>query len=268
MTTIIILGVLVGAVLGLTGAGGGIFAVPALVYGLGWGVVQASPVALMAVAIAASIGTVEGMRRGLVRYKAASLMAITGVAVTPLGLRAARLLPESMLLSLFAAAMVVVAYRMYRASLPKINLAPTPVDPKALCRINPSTGRLHWTPATAAILAMVGLMSGFLTGLLGVGGGFVLVPALKRISDIGMQGIIATSLMVIALVAGGAVLVAWGHGASIPRDIAIPFVAATALGMIAGRMLITKIPAHVLQRTFALLMMVVALSFVWKAFHI
>ena len=124
MTTIIIFGVLVGAILGLTGAGGGIFAVPALVYGLGWGVAQASPVALMAVAIAAAIGTVEGIRRGLVRYKAAALMAIAGITVTPLGLRAARILPESTLLILFAAAMVIVAYRMYRASSPKANRRP------------------------------------------------------------------------------------------------------------------------------------------------
>lgn len=267
MTTIIILGVLVGAILGLTGAGGGIFAVPALVYGLGWGVAQASPVALMAVAIAASIGTVEGMRRGLVRYKAAALMAIAGITVTPLGLRAARVLPESTLLILFAAAMVIVAYRMYRSSSPKANLASVADEHEPLCRIDPSTGRLHWTPATAGLLAAVGLMSGFLTGLLGVGGGFVLVPALKRISDITMQGIIATSLMVIALVAGGAVFVAWGHGVSIPGEVAIPFVAATALGMIAGRMLITKIPAYLLQRTFALLMTLVALSFIWKALH-
>ena len=265
MITIIVLGVLVGTVLGMTGAGGGIFAVPALVYGLGWGVAQASPVALMAVAVAAAVGTIEGMRKGLVRYKAAILMAIAGVLVTSLGLRAAQAMPEAALLSLFALAMIIVAFRMYRSSVPNRGSVSTSVDLKIPCRINPSTGRLRWTVASAATLIAIGLVSGFLTGLLGVGGGFVIVPALKRLSDIIMQGVIATSLMVIALVAGGAVFVSWWHGAQISQQVTIPFVIATAFGMIVGRVLVSRIPAQILQRAFALLMVVVACSFLWKA---
>jgi uncharacterized membrane protein YfcA len=72
----LILGALVGAVLGLTGAGGGILAVPALVVGFGWTMQQATPVALIAVAGSAAVGAIEGLRRGLVRYKAAVLMAV------------------------------------------------------------------------------------------------------------------------------------------------------------------------------------------------
>ena len=82
------LGVVVGAVLGLTGAGGGILAVPALVVGLGWSMQQAAPVALIAVAGGAAVGAIEGFRRRLVRYRAAILMAATGIPVTFIGILA------------------------------------------------------------------------------------------------------------------------------------------------------------------------------------
>ncbi|MFJ1017246.1 TSUP family transporter, partial [Bordetella bronchiseptica] len=72
------LGILIGLTLGLTGAGGGILAVPALVLGLGMDMPQAAPVALMAVGLAAAVGSAEGLRRGTVRYKAAALMSVVG----------------------------------------------------------------------------------------------------------------------------------------------------------------------------------------------
>ena len=70
----LILGVVVGVVLGLTGAGGGILAVPALVIGMGWSVQEATPVALIAVASGAALGAFDGLCKGLVRYKAALVM--------------------------------------------------------------------------------------------------------------------------------------------------------------------------------------------------
>lgn len=87
----LILGSLVGAVLGLTGAGGGILAVPALVVGMGLPMQQATPVALIAVAGSAAIGALEGFRQGLVRYRAALLMAVAGVPLTSLGVKLAHI---------------------------------------------------------------------------------------------------------------------------------------------------------------------------------
>lgn len=107
------LGVFVGAVLGLTGAGGGILAVPALVVGLGWSLQQAAPVALIAVAGGAAVGAAEGFRRKLVRYKAALLMTVGGMSVTSLGIRVAHALPQRALLALFAAVMLLVAGRLF-----------------------------------------------------------------------------------------------------------------------------------------------------------
>ena len=111
MLTSLVLGAIVGAVLGLTGAGGGILAVPALVVGLGWSMQQAAPVALLAVAGGAAIGAAEGCRRHLVRYRAAILMATVGMPFTSWGNRAAQALPQRTLLALFAAVMLLVAGR-------------------------------------------------------------------------------------------------------------------------------------------------------------
>jgi uncharacterized protein len=87
MLAVIFIGLAIDAVMGLTGAGagGGVLAVPALVAALGFSMKQAAPIAMVAVACGALVGTVEGLARGLVRYKAAALMAIAGVPLASLG---------------------------------------------------------------------------------------------------------------------------------------------------------------------------------------
>ena len=260
----VILGIAIGIVLGLTGAGGGILAVPALVFALGWPLAKAAPVALVAVALAAAIGAVEGLRKGLVRYRAAAFMAAIGAALTPLGVRVAAVAPERVLLLAFAAAMLVVSMRMFRHSSAAHASAAPEGQP---CRIDPRTGRLRWTASVAATLGAIGAGSGFLTGLLGVGGGFLIVPALHRYSEISMQGIVATSLAVIALVSAGAVAAASLHSHAPDLAITAPFALGAAAGMFAGRKLAHRLrPAH-LQRTFAVITALVAAGLVARALH-
>src|SRR3546814_11375573 len=110
-----LLGLVIGAVLGLTGAGGGIFAVPALVFGLGMDIRAATPVALMAVGSAAMLGALQGLRQGLVRYKAAIVLAAAGTITAPLGVRLAGWLPSRWLNLFFVVPMLVVASRMFRS---------------------------------------------------------------------------------------------------------------------------------------------------------
>jgi uncharacterized membrane protein YfcA len=81
----LILGALVGVIMGLTGAGGGILAVPLLVFGLHLTVASAAPLGLLAVGIAAAMGAAVGLRAGVVRYRAALLIALTGIVFNPLG---------------------------------------------------------------------------------------------------------------------------------------------------------------------------------------
>ncbi len=77
------LGVLIGVILALTGAGGGILAVPLLVFVLGLSMVQAAPIGLLAVGLAAAVGALLGLRQGIVRYRAAGFIAGIGILLTP-----------------------------------------------------------------------------------------------------------------------------------------------------------------------------------------
>jgi uncharacterized membrane protein YfcA len=270
------LGVLVGAVLGLTGAGGGILAVPALVVGLGWTMQQAAPVALVAVAGGAAVGAVEGLRRQLVRYKAAMLMAASGVPFTSLGIRAAHWLPQRVLLAMFAAVMLWVAWRLFQKA--RSDKAcdgggdgdgnPTGAGDghaSPVGRIDPTTRRFVWSWPTAALIAGIGALTGLMTGLLGVGGGFVIVPMLRRFTHLTMHAVVATSLLVIALVGLGGVASAAWHGAQMPMGPTALFAAATAAGMLVGRKASCHVPAKTVQRGFAGLLVIVAAGMLAKA---
>ncbi|MBU1357704.1 MAG: sulfite exporter TauE/SafE family protein [Gammaproteobacteria bacterium] len=262
MLTSIFLGTLVGAVLGLTGAGGGILAVPALVVGMSWPMQQAAPVALIAVAGSAAIGAAEAFRRHLVRYKAAVLMALAGVPVTGLGIRVAQTLPQRVLLALFACVMLVVAARLFVQA----QQAGREEDDEAkLARVNASTGRFSWTWPTAFLLAGIGGATGFMTGLLGVGGGFVIVPMLRRFTNVSMHGIVATSLLVIALVGTGSVITSIAHGTTFPLALTAYFTAATAIGMLIGRKASSRLSARHVQMGFAAVLVAVALGLLAKA---
>jgi uncharacterized membrane protein YfcA len=256
----VLLGIGIGAVMGLTGAGGGILAVPALVFFLGLPLAEAAPVALVAVALAGLLGTAEGLQRKLVRYRAAIFMAVIGMSMSPLGLKVARVAPERVLLAGFAAVMVFVAWRMLAGAEQDRR------DADVACHVDPGTGRLRWTPRTAGALALIGGSAGFLTGLLGVGGGFLIVPALRRASDISMQGIVATSIALITLVATGTVVTALLQSHPVPWGIAAPFAGGAMAGMLAGRYGARRLPAAHLQRIFGVVAAVVAVALLVRAF--
>ena len=259
--TAALLGACIGAIMGLTGAGGGVLAVPALVFFVGLPLADAAPAALVAVAIAGGIGTVEGLKRGLVRYRAAGFMAIFGVALAPFGLKLARVSPERFLLAGFAVVLLIVAARMLLGAKPDRS----GVDRAVPCRIDPATGRLHWTPRVAATLGAIGATAGFLTGLLGVGGGFMIVPALRRFTDITMQGVVATSLAVTALVATGTVVSSALHGHPPQWAVAGPFAAGAVAGMVAGRLAVRRMQAAHLQRIFGALAAATAVAVAFRA---
>ncbi|WPO98364.1 sulfite exporter TauE/SafE family protein [Pseudomonas sp. HR96] len=258
-------GLAIGLILGLTGAGGGILAVPALVLGLGWPMTQAAPVALMAVGASAALGAVDGLRQGLVRYRAALLMALLGGAFTPLGLYFAHRLPEDLLMGLFSLVLVLVAMRMHRQARGAQGVAAEHGWQQKNCMLDASTGRLRWTLRCGLTLAAVGSCCGLLTGLLGVGGGFLLVPAFRQLTDIRLHGIVATSLMVIALVSLMAIVGAVRAGVVIPPAGGV-FIVASVLGMLAGRIAAPHVPPRALQNGFAGLCLLVAAYLLCKTF--
>ncbi|MFW7342932.1 sulfite exporter TauE/SafE family protein [Pollutimonas sp. H1-120] len=252
-----LLGLVIGAVLGLTGAGGGIFAVPALVFGLGMDMRAAAPLALMAVGSAAMLGALQGLRQGLVRYKAAIVLATAGTITAPLGIRLAHWLPSRWLSLIFVAVMFVVAYRMFMSSRGAQNDGELPMVQSGVCKVSKETGRFIWNPRTVTTLGGIGVVSGLFTGMLGVGGGFIIVPALGYFSELRMHSIVATSLLVIALLSVVTVFIASEQGLLLTAG-TWAFSAATLAGMAGARLLVPKISSTVLQRVFAIACVVVA----------
>jgi uncharacterized protein len=256
------LGLFVGLILALSGAGGGIFAIPLLVFGLHLNITQAAPIALLAVMSAASVGTIQGLNKGIVRYKTALLIAAFGIAFAPLGVWLAKLTPTHILSLLFAMVLIYVAIRMWGTSVEE-GQAET-LKPDSTCVINPATSKLFWTASCTRTLAITGSFAGLLSGLLGVGGGFVIVPSLRKVSNFDTQTIIATSLAVIALVSAGSVSAYLLHG-DIDWKIAMPFVSGTMFGMLAFGLISHKIPAKISQRSFAVLAVIAALMLLAKS---
>ena len=272
----VLLGLCMGAVLGLTGAGGSILAVPLLMAGLGWTVVQAAPVALLAVCAAATFGTVAAWDVTHVRYRAALLMAVAGFTTAPLGLQAARALPVPTLTLLFAVVLGLVALRMawqaWRAPA-EAGVVRATVAGDALpaqgrwIRLN-ERGRVIWNASAVAIIAAIGAVTGFLAGLLGVGGGFVIVPSLRAVSELSVHSAIATSLMAIALTSAGAVTASVLQGVEIPWMQALPFVLGALGGMLAGRRLAPRIAGPRLQLGFSAAMVCSALVLAARAYGV
>ncbi|PTU30373.1 sulfite exporter TauE/SafE family protein [Stenotrophobium rhamnosiphilum] len=265
----LLLGIAVGLVLGLTGAGGSILAVPLLMAALAWPMTQAVPVALLAVAAASALGSYLAWRKSYVRYRAAILMAVAGVLAAQLGLHAATVLPQSKLSLIFAVVLALVALRML------IQAWRSPEDSAVvraavegdgehahgpICRLHPSTGRIVWTRVSALVIAMIGAVSGFLSGLLGVGGGFVIVPSLRVATELSMHSAVATSLMAIALTSFGTVGGALLQGRELPLMVALPFVFGALLGMSGGHALAPRIAGPRLQQGFAVLMLAIAVG--------
>ncbi len=243
------LGALVGVILALTGAGGGILAVPMLMFGLGLSIVQAAPVGLIAVGAASAFGAVLGLREGLVRYRAAAFIGVVGMALAPQGLRLAHVIPSAPLTIGFAIVLLWVAYRMFKQA--RGNSGDGEPARRAPCLKAAEDGRLVWTRPCAVALAAIGALSGLLSGLLGVGGGFVIVPALTRLTDLQQRSIVATSLAVIALVSIGGVGAAAAQGA-VQWRVALPFAAGAIVALLLGRVVAARLAGAWLQQFFAI----------------
>ncbi|MBZ2209606.1 sulfite exporter TauE/SafE family protein [Massilia soli] len=262
MATSAVLGLLIGVLLALTGAGGGILAVPLLVFGAHLGVAQAGPIALMAVGMAAGIGALLGLRAGIVRYKAALLIAGAGMLLAPAGLWLAGRIDNRWLSIVFALVLLYVAWKTWRGARPA---APDGTPAAApVCTRSPVTNRFIWTRPCALALGLSGTVAGLLSGLLGVGGGFVMVPVLKRYTDLSMQSVVATSLAVIALVSATGVAASAASGA-LNWPIALPFTGGAVAGMLIGRTVSARLAGPLLQRGFAAIAAIVALTMLGRA---
>lgn len=262
---ILLLGLTVGVILALTGAGGGILAVPLLVFGVGLNMAEAGPIGLLAVGLAASLGAVMGLRTGTVRYKAALLIAGAGIVCSPLGLWLAQRIPNRPLTIIFAIVLMYVAFRVFQKTLPRSTESKPLVTSKPPpCVLDATRGKLNWTAPCAWALTASGIVAGGLSGLLGVGGGFVMIPALQRYTNLTAQSVLATSLAVIALISIFGVTASSIAG-RLPWAIAIPFSIGALVGMLCGRLVAARLSGPILQRGFAFVSAVVAVGLLVKA---
>jgi len=257
-----ILGSFVGLMMGLTGAGGAILSVPLLITVDSLTLIQATPISLISVAISAWIGTIWGLKTRIVRYKAAVVMSIVGILASPLGISLARVMPQKPLIISFGMLLAFISIRMLMELKEKSReFAPTPK--KLKCEISNETGRFIWTPQCFLYISTIGIFTGFFSGLLGVGGGFIIVPMLKRFTNLEMTTIISTALGVIAIVSTGGAIISITT-ATVNWSIGLPFTLGSSLGLLIGRKLALRLNTMHVQKIFALFLMYQAINIVYK----
>ena len=261
------LGIFVGLLMGLTGAGGGILSVPLLVFVLHMPISAAAPISLSAIALSAGVGALLGLKNKILRYKAAGLMAIFGLTLSPVGLWVAQKIPNAPLLILFSLTLFYVSIRLFRQAYKEIHgVSDFDGKPPPPCLLDASRGKLAWNIPCARALMFSGGFAGFLSGLLGVGGGFVIVPSLKRYTDLPVQSIVATSLGVLAIISSGGVLFSAISGA-LDLELAAPFALGALCGLLIGRTMGKKLSGPRLQQIFSLFAFVVAICLVIKGIN-
>jgi uncharacterized protein len=271
---ILLMGAVIGISLGLTGGGGAIFAVPMLVYGLGLAAREAVGISLAAVGTTSLVGFLYRWRLGQVEVRTGLLFAAAGMIGAPIGSRIAGMIPESALLLLFACLMALVAARFWQqSSLPILPVKPP--DPSCpsvddldgpTCRRD-ADGNLLLNSPCAILLLWVGIATGILSGMFGVGGGFVIVPALVLFSGMSLQRAIGTSLGVITLVSVSGVASHLFQGREIDPLITGLFILGGLGGLYAGQQIGRRLSGPTLQRVFAVAIMAVACFVIFRSVY-
>jgi len=235
-------GLAIGLLLGLVGGGGSILAVPVLVYVLGEPVKSATTESLLVVAAAALVGAADYGRIGRVQVRTALAFGIAGAAGALPGTALNRLVGGRAILLAFAALVLAAAFAMLRRE----GETRADADYISLRRAVP-----------------VGLVTGVLTGFFGIGGGFVVVPALVLLLGLPITLAVGTSLLVITLTSAAALAAHLASG-TVDWSIALAFSGAAIAGALAGRRLGAVFRPQRLRQLFALLLVAIAVFLVVK----
>jgi len=227
---------LAGVTFGIFGAGGSILLVPILVYVLGLPVKVSLGMALLILVLTGGIAALAHARSGHVHWRLALQWCALGIVGAYAGGRAAEFMPSEALLAMFALIVLGSSLAMLRRS------APT-VRERAL-RVAPSFLRI----------GLVGLGLGFVTGMIGVGGGFLLVPALVLLCGVELKPAIGTSLLIICVNSLGGFLGFAAH-ARFPFVLTMIMAAFSAGGSLAGERIGKPLPAHRLRPAFAVFLL-------------
>lgn len=275
MIVTVVLGVAIGLALGSLGGGGSILAVPVLAHIAGQSASVATATSLVAVGVAAALASVGHARSGSVRWGAAAAFIVTGIPAAWAGAETNGRLDGDVLLLAFSGLVLVAAHRMLTACPSCTNVgeklatatadAPEGRDASTSTSGSATGGTtLTRAPTTSrsfgsiAKIVVAGSVVGFLTGLFGVGGGFVIVPALTLVLGLSMPVAIGTSLLVV--LGNASVALAFRGLDAVDWQIALPFTATMIVGSTIGALVAHRLPPVRSLQAFAVLLVLVAIG--------
>jgi uncharacterized protein len=241
------LAALVGLSLGLLGGGGSILTVPIFVYVLGYDPKLAIAMSLPVVGVTSLVGALSHWRAGNVNLKTAGMFGAVAMCGAFLGARAASLLAGAVQLAVLAGVMLIAAVMMFRSSR------------AVTATVNLATDQ---RPRTAVLLA-VALGVGVLTGVIGIGGGFLVVPALVLLARSPMTQAVGTSLLVIAMNSAAA-FAGYAGEVAVPWSFVASFTAIAVAGILAGSYLVRFVSQAALKRAFAMFLIVMGVFVMYK----
>jgi len=239
---ILALGLVLGGVMGMLGGGGGVLAVPLLVFVLGLPVDEATTLSLAVVLVAAVAALVPHTRAGTVRWRQGLAFGAVGALGAIAGSLASSRVPERLLLAGFAVLVLAAGVAMLRGA--KAQPAVEADDP-------------NWRPTWVRIALMATLV-GLATGFFGVGGGFLVVPALILALRMPVHEAAATGLVVIVINALVSLGTRAADQAAVDWSLLGLLAAAAAVGGVLGALAARRIAGAVLRRSFGALMVGVA----------
>lgn len=251
MIETILYGSFVGLSLGLTGGGGALFAIPLLVHGLGLDFRRAVAISLATIGLTALYGAILQARKGLVLWRAGAVLGIGGILSAPIGTVIGSYIPEKLSLILFTALMVYIGIQMLRRS--SNNSSDVSLSWLRCERGSDATPRYNWN--CRAKLFTGGAIIGLLAGIFGVGGGFLIVPALLLVAAISIERATATSLVATFLISTSGFASNFKYLNQADGELIIVFLFGAALGVTVGSYVKLYIPPFILRKGFAILVL-------------
>lgn len=259
--------VLIGLALGGLGGGGSILTVPVLVYLAGVDPKPAIAMSLVVVGVTAAVALVPHARAGHVRWRTGLLFGSAGMAGAYAGGRLGSYLPGPVLMVAFGVMMLVTAVAMLRPSIRRVPAAVSAgssagsagvdTSPVAAAGVEPAPLSPRRRPVLPILLE--GAAVGLVTGLVGAGGGFLVVPVLVLLGGLSMPAAVGTSLLVIALKSGAA-LAGYLQATVIDWPLAIAVTALAVTGSLIGARLVRRVDAESLRRGFGWFVVVMGVA--------
>lgn len=247
------LAALIGLALGLLGGGGSILTVPIFVYVLGFDAKQAIAMSLAVVGVTALVGAVGHWRARNVNLRVGLIFGAVAMVGTYLGARLAVFFSGAAQLALFAVVMLMAAYFMFRDERSRASAKPE----------QPVIAR----PMPLGLIVLEGIAVGVLTGLVGVGGGFLIVPALVILGRIPMKEAVGTSLLVIAMKSFAGFAGYLGQ-VEVPWAFMTAFTGVAVAGILAGTYLVRFVSQAALKKAFAVFLVVMGSFILYQNRHV